>query len=657
MECRYTVKEQQKEYEKLFEPIKLGQLTIKNRIEASPVFGRLVPPDGHASRELIEYFKAKARGGAGIVTIGESATDGKYGASNSGQFVLDRDDLIPSLSRLADAIKRYGAKASLEVSHGGCYADPRFISAKAPIGPSAMVARFLGGPPTQVQEMTKAHMDEVVESFAQAALRLKRAGFDMMLLHGGHGWLLSQFVSPLTNRRTDEYGGSLENRARFPLRVIDGIREMVGPEFAIEYRISGEDCAPGGMTIDDTVAYAKLIEHKVDSFHVSMGTFSAPAAIHRHIPPAYMARGCNVYAAAKIKAVVSIPVTTVGAIMDPEMAVQILEEGKADIIASARGFLADPEWPNKVRTGRRKDVTPCIRCLECVSGEVDLHPVSCAVNPTLARETELALIAPPKEKRKVVIVGGGPAGMQAAITAVSRGHEVTLLEKEGRLGGNLSFAVIPAFKDDAKRFLAYLVQKVEGLPIKTMLSTEANREMLKKMAPDVVIVAVGADPIVPITTGVQDAVFATDALAGSVKVGDTVVVVGGGMIGCELALFLAQQGKKVTVLEMLDGAAADLNILSKAALFEELAAHKVEVLTGEKVLEISAKGAVSVNKDGRRLETTGETVVLAAGYTARRALVEALNGSAEEMYVVGDCAGARKVYQAVHEGFAATAEL
>jgi 2,4-dienoyl-CoA reductase-like NADH-dependent reductase (Old Yellow Enzyme family)/thioredoxin reductase len=644
-------------YDKLFEPIKIGPLTIKNRIEFAPVLGHLVPS---ATRELIDFFKVKAIGGAGIVTVGESVTDGKYAITNQGQLVLDRDDLIPSLSELAETIKRYGAKASLELSHGGCYANRDLMRGAGAIGPSATVLQLpgvWGGGSAQVEEMTKELMAEVADSFAQATLRLKRAGFDMVMIHGGHGWLLSQFLSPLNNRRTDEYGGTIENRARFPLQVLDRIREVVGPGFAIEFRLSGEEFAPGGITLDETVQFARMIEHKVDCINVSMASFNLMEKVYRHSPPAYLPRGCNVYAAAKIKAAVSIPVTAVGAIMDPELAVQILEEGKADIIASARSFLADPDWPNKVRTGRRSEITPCLRCLECFGQELQFHRVGCSVNPVLGRETEFEDIPSPVKRKHVVIVGGGPAGMQTAITAVSRGHQVTLLEKEGKLGGNLSFAVIPAFKDDTKRYLEYLVHTVESLPIKVMLSTEADIEMVRGMSADAVVIAVGADPIVPDIRGVETAVLATDALTDCARVGDIVTVIGGGMIGCEVALFLAQQGKKVTVLELLEDAAADLNFLSRSALFDEFARHGVEVLTGEKVLELTAKGVISVNKVGRRLETAGETKVLAVGFTPRARLADVLKSSAEEAYVVGDCAGARKIYQAVHEGFSAAIKV
>ncbi|MBW1913052.1 MAG: FAD-dependent oxidoreductase, partial [Deltaproteobacteria bacterium] len=415
-----------------------------------------------------------------------------------------------------------------------------------------------------------------------AAFRLKRAGFDMTMLHGGHGWLLAQFLSPFSNKRTDAYGGSLENRARFPLKVIERIREQCGPSFAIDYRMSGDELVHGGLTREEAVQFAKLIEDKVDCIHVSAGMMAEPATIPYFHPPTYLPHGPNVHLAENIRNAVNIPVTCVGAITDPEMAERILIEGKADLVAMARALIADPELPSKSYNGKRKEIIPCTRCLDCLGRVAVFLPIRCAVNPVVGRETECGEIRLAIQKRKVLIVGGGPAGMEAGIVAALRGHQVTLYEKEEQLGGNLALAAIPPFKEDMKRFLDYLVGRVNELPIDVKAATEATAETVKAESPDVIVVAAGAVPLIPDIPGANspNTVWSGDILAGKVQPGEDIIVAGGGLVGCEIALFLAQQGKKVSIIEMLDEVATDFNMVSRTLLLELLGNEGVEIRTG-----------------------------------------------------------------------------
>ncbi len=644
------------EIKRLFEPIKIGELTVKNRIEAAPTLPVLANPDGHASRELIDYYKEKARGGAGIVTVGESAVDREYGVTHAGQLIIDSDKMLPYLCQLAEAIKRYGAKASLELCHGGRQAIPGLLEGRKPIAPSPMSSPFhemLAGQKIEVQEMDMGMVETVIEHFADAAFRLKRAGFDMVLVHGGHGWLLAQWLSPYSNKRTDGFGGSLENRAKFPIEVIERIREKVGSDFAIEYRMSGNELVTGGLTTEEAVEFARMIEDKVDCIHVSAGMMAEPATIPYFHPPTYLPHAPNVYLAEEIKRAVNIPVTCVGAIINPDEAEDILKQGKADIIAMARTLIADPAFPRKVQGHKTDEIIPCTRCNECLGRVATFMPLRCAVNPLTGRETEFNAIPPAQNSKKVLVVGGGPAGLEAACVAASRGHKVTLFEKNKKLGGNLALASIPPFKEDMRRFLDYLVNHVTRLPVDIKLATEATAHTVKAEDPEVLILAVGAEPLTPEIPGSNksNTLWAGDVLTGKFEVGQRVLVAGGGLVGCETALFLALQGKHVAVIEMMDEVATDLNPVSRILLLELLEKQGVMIKTGVKLEKILEDGAVTIDRDWNREKIAAHSVVLSLGLSPRTDIVRKLERLAPEVYAVGDCVSPRKLMDAVHEGF------
>ena len=650
------------ELKKLFEPIKIGKLNVRNRIVAAPTLPCLAMPDGHASRELIEYYKAKAKGGAGIVTVGESAVDREYAVTHAGQLILDSDKFIPSLSELAEAIKRYGAKASLELCHGGRQTLPELIDGRRPIAPSPMSSRFheiLAGHKIPVQEMDAKAIEEVIDHFANAAFRLQRAGFDMALVHGGHGWLLAQFLSPYTNKRTDAYGGSLENRARFPIEVIEAIRKKVGSGFAIEYRMSGNELVPGGLTIEEAVKFAKMIEDKVDCIHVSAGMMAEPATIPYFHPPTYLPHAPNVPLAARIKKAVNVPVTCVGAIVDPEMAENILQQGQADLVAMARGLIADPAFPQKARASKSYEIIPCTRCNECLGRVATFLPLRCAVNPVTGRETEFNSIQAAQKRKKVLVVGGGAAGLEAACVAASRGHHVTLFEKTEKLGGNLAIAAIPGFKGDMRRFLDYLLSRVKYLTIDVKLATEASAANVKAVSPEVMILAVGAEPLIPNIPGVSrpNVVWAGDVLSGKSDLGQRIVVAGGGLVGCETALFLAQQGKRAVVVEMTDQVATDLNPVSRILLLELLDKQGVVIRKEVKLEGILENGVVVIDKDWNREKIDTDSVVLSLGLVPRTKVVENLEGLVPEVYAIGDCVSPRKLMDSVHDAFNVAVEI
>ncbi len=649
-------------WDALLQPLQIGPVTTKNRVEAAPTLPCLANVDGSVTTELVDYYRAKAKGGAGIVTVGESAVDSDYGITHAGQLFLDHDNKIPGLSRLADAIHRHGALASIELCHGGGQTLPDLIGGRDPIAPSVMTSKLhetLAGRHIDVRVMDHELIDQVVENYARAALRVKKAGFDMVLLHGGHGWLLAQFTSPRTNKRTDEYGGKLENRTRFPLRVLTRIRELCGPDFAIEYRFSADELVPDGLSQEEGIRFAQLIEDYVDCFQTSCGTMAEMGLIPYVHPAYFLPQGKNVHYATALKKMVRKPVTAVGAIVDFRLAGRIIAEGKADMVAMARPLIADPCLPEKTIHEHEDEVVPCIRCNECLSRVARFIPVRCATNPRAGIETEISTVQPPRAAKKVVVVGGGPAGMQAAIAAAERGHKVVLLEKSARLGGNLYFASRPDFKDEMKRFQEYLVRRVTALPIEVRLGVAAEPALVEREAPDAVIVAVGAEPLRPDIPGLREskAAWAGDVFADLGEVGGRVVVAGGGGVGCECALHLARLGKSVLVVEMLDEAALDFNFINRGMLLDLLSQEGVEIRTGARVVAVSDAGITVRDSSGGNTEIAADTVVLALGMAPRFDVVDALRDTAPYVAVVGDCVKPRLIIDAVREGFHAVADL
>jgi 2,4-dienoyl-CoA reductase-like NADH-dependent reductase (Old Yellow Enzyme family)/thioredoxin reductase len=646
----------------LFQPLQIGPVRAKNRFEVAPTLVGMANLDGSVSAALVDYCKAKARGGAGIVTVGESSVDAEYAMTHSAQLTIDNDNKIFGLGRIANAIHRYGALASIELCHGGGQTIPALIGGRSPIAPSVMTSKFhelLAGHSIAVREMDRDLIEQVIENFAAAALRVKKAGFDMILVHGGHGWLLAQFTSPLTNKRVDEYGGSLENRARFPLRVLERIREVCGPDLAIEYRMSVDELVSGGLSEEEGVRFARLIEEKVDCFQASCGTMGEPRLIPYTHPAYFLPEGQNVRFAAVLKQAVSKPVTAVGGIVDLDLAERVVTEGSADMVAMARALIADPGLPNKGRRGLGGEVVPCIRCNECMATLYSHRPLRCTVNPLAGLDTEYPKVPRADSKQKVVVVGGGPAGLEAAKVAAERGHQVVLFEKHGWLGGNLFVASRPPFKAEMKRFLDYLVSQIEAMPIDVRLGTSADPGTIRAECPDHLVVAVGAEPARPDIRGIGEAgvVWAGDAFADAAEIGDRVVVAGGGGIGCEAALHLARKGKKVTVVEMLDEAALDFNFINRGLLLDLLVKEHVDLRTGSTVIGFSSRGVTVAGASGAQEEINADTVVLSLGMRPRDVEAEAFRGLAPWVHVVGDCVRPRLVVDAVLEGFYAAVEM
>ena len=643
-------------YPKLFSTMKLGPYTLRNRIEAAPM-GMHGTPEGYLTPENSAYFELRAKGGAAIVCLGESMIDSK-GTSHGRVNPLDDPGILSSLIKTTDAIKRHGAIANIELLHAGIRSgtahpdDPVY-------GPSAG-ASFYG---KKIIEMNEEQIQKVVSSFGDAAEMAKMGGMQMCMIHGGHGWMLSQWFSTLHNHRTDRFGGSIENRARIALMIIDDIRKKCGPGFPIEIRLSGDEFTPGGMPLSEVVELAKVLDGKVDLIHVSAANFNDRTAGLRMFPSIFLPHGANVYLAEAIKKAVKTPVNTVGSLNDPAQMEEIIQTGKADMVTMGRALLADPYLPEKARKGHADDITPCIRCAYCISQNFTPYVkypkgiVQCAVNPIIGREFESKFAQPSSAKKKVLVVGGGPGGMQAAITAADRGHEVILCEKGARLGGTLNLAEREYFKEDTKKLIDVLIRRVHKRPIKLMMGTEVTPRLVERISPDVIITAVGAEPIIPKIPGVGNRnVIVAAGTYDDGAVGQKVVVIGGGLVGCEEGLNLAHEGKDVTILEMLEKAAPEAPYLHWLALMKELE-KSVKLETRARVTRVAEEGVYAVDAKGEERLYEADTVLLAVGLRPKTDLVESLRGCAPDFMMIGDCLKPATAMEAIHGGYYAALDV
>ena len=632
----------------LFEPIKIGPLELQNRIKM-PAITLGYGVDAGVPQRLKDFYVERAKGGVALIGIAASATK----LSRYPLVGIYDDEFIPGLRELTEACHAEGAKvyAQLGVGYYWCFGDRVEL-----VTPSGLTASgrphtpfLLGGPSGTLlpRELTIPEIHQMADSFGEAARRVRQSGFDAVEFIASVGYILSQFLSPLTNKRTDEYGGSLKNRMRFIIDVIESARRKAGEDYVFTCRLSGTD-SMGGYSLEDTKVMATMLEKAgISCFDMMAGWHESPVPSIQMSVPA----GNWVYLAEEIKKVVTVPVAAGIRIHDPLLAEQVLAQGRADLISMARPLIADPELPNKAREGRLEDIRPCTSCCGCLD-KIDKVPVTCTVNARAGRERDY-WIEPTARPKRVVVIGGGPAGMEAAAVAAQRGHQVILYEKADRLGGALRWAAVPPHKSEIDRLASYLARQMEKHGVQVRLGEEATARLLQEREPQAVVVATGANPLIPDIAVVDrgHVVTALDVLSGRSDVGQEVIVVGGGMVGLETAEFLAQKGKRVIVVEMLGRMGNDMEQINRWVILQRLRVAEIRMETNLKVEKITGDGIVGV-RDGSPVHVNGDNVVLAVGMKAERGLAKELEGKVE-LHLVGDCREPRRIEQAIDEGFRA----
>ena len=647
----------ERKYPHLCSPITLGNVTFRNRMFSAPMGGTDINADCSVGPRTPGFYELRAKGGAAAVTASELVVHPETDASHMFHLDLQTPGCLAGWTFLADAISRHGAVASVELSHSGQYAGTYLVDKDkkkglTQYGPSDWV-RPDGIP---VKALTKAQIDDIVRAYGDTAALAKRAGFQMVMVHCGHGWLINQFLSPAFNHRTDEYGGNFENRIRFARQVLESVRKAVGPGFPIEMRMSGAEFFEGGYTLEDGVKIAQALEDLADLIHVSAGSYQF-GFFTTHLPM-FAPHGANVYLAAEIKKHVKKPVATLGALNDPAQMEQIIASGQADVVEMARALLADPELPNKVVAGNDDEIVRCLRCFTCMAERPTTGTRRCTVNPLIGRECEGLEVRPAAAKKNVVVVGGGVGGMKAAITAAQRGHHVTLLEKTDSLGGILKCEQAVPFKYEMYQLGVTFARQLEKLGVDVRLNTEATPQMLDQLAPEALILAVGSNPIVPKLPGIdgENVIVVNDYYRNQDRVSDEVVVLGGGLAGCECAVHLGMEGKKVRIVEMRDALAVDCNIRHRPILLQNVEKYTTVHLQ-HAGLRVTEDGLVCRNSEGQEVLIPGKTVICAVGQRSNRDAVMQLRNSAPWVREIGDCVRVSNITTAVYQGYHAALDI
>ncbi len=647
----------ERKYPNLCRPITIGGVTFRNRMFSAPMGGTDITNDGCIGPKSTAFYELRGKGGAGAVTVSECMVHPETDGSHA--YHLDTGILnsLAAATYTADAIRRHGAIPSLELSHSGMYAgtymtDKSRQKSMNQWGPSD-TTRSDG---VEVKALTKSKMEEIAAAYGNVAGLAKRAGFEMIMIHGGHGWLLNQFFSPYFNQRTDEYGGSLENRCRFAIDVLKSVRQAVGPKFPIEFRMSGSELFDDGYDLEEGIRIAQQIEPYIDLLHVSAGTYQRGFG-DTH-PSMFKEHGCNVYLAAEIKKHISIPVATIGGLNSPKQMEEIIAEGKADVVYMARALLADPFLPRKVSENREEEIVKCLRCFTCMAERAATSTRRCTVNPLIGREMEGLEILPAPVKKKVLVAGGGPGGLYAAYTAARRGHKVILCEKEGELGGILKSEQALPFKHEMYELAGTYAQMAKQAGVEIRLNTEVTKEYVEKEQAEALIIAVGSSPLIPPIPGLdgENVVIVNDYYRKKDQIREQVVILGGGLAGCECAVHLGMEGKNVHLVEMRDTLAPDANVRHRPLLLKEVEKYAT-VHTNCKGLEVTANGVLCEHKQDGKQFVPGTSVICALGQQSRTETVEELRDAAPYTAVIGDAAKVSTITNAVYWGYHAALDI
>lgn len=599
---------------------------------------------GHVTKRMKDFYEARARGGAALLIVEASYVDPRA-QTCANQLGISNDEFIPGISELVEVIHRHGAKAALQLEHGGRMAESKLCHVQL-VAPSPL-AHLVGEIP---KELTVDEIEAIIASFAQAAVRAKKAGFDGVEIHGAHGYLIDQFLSRFSNKRRDGYGGNLRNRARLLIEIIKAVREAVGGSYHVWCRINGKEYGvEEGTTVNEAKEIARMAQ-EAGAYAIHVSAYGPKSPVNLTSPtfvPAVLED-----LAREIKKAITIPVIAVGRIT-AEAGEMILEKGEADLIAIGKGLLADPELPSKVAIGKSEDIIPCTVCMGCLDDlfSSNVLGIQCQVNAALGREAEFEII-PVRMPRMVLVVGGGPAGMEAARAAALRGHKVTLWEKESRLGGQLIQAAIPPHKDRIRPFTEYLETQLKKLDVKVELSKEATPNIIQELKPEILVLATGVKPLVPDIPGLEQAhiVQAGDVLGGKAEVGTRVVIIGGELVGCETAEFLAEKGKKVTVMRRGPEMALRVGLTLRKFFVDRLRQKSVALVTDVRYDEVTPHGIVVTTREGERKTIEADTIVLAAGSVSDRKLYEEIKRMVPEIHLIGDCVEPRTIRDAIADG-------
>ena len=665
----------------LFEKINIGQITLKNRLIMSAMDLGFTS-DGTINDRIINFYRERAKGGVGLIVVGGCYPEinGKVWKSIIG---LDKDEFIPGLKRLTDAIHRHDVRVAAQLLHAGRSASS-FFTKMQPVAPSAVAYRSIKQEP---RALTIPEIKTVINNYVSATLRAKKAGFDAVELHGGMGYLINQFLSKATNKRNDEYGGSLENRVRFAQEMILAIKETVGKDYPIIFRMSGDDLVEEGLKIEESVEIARILQQAgADAFNVSPGWHESKTPIMLMSIP----RMAYAYLSAKIKSQLTVPVIASVRINDLKLAEEILDNEQADMVSIGRPLIVDPELPNKYKNGQFNDIRTCIACNQgCFDSLLNFKPVSCTYNAMVGHEGEYKITTAGKPK-KIVVVGGGPGGMEAARVLALKGHNVTLYEKNNQLGGQLRYAYIPPGREEIQNIISYLERQISKLNVNIKMGKEADLQTLEEEHPDAVIIATGGRPIMLNLRGIkgENVSIASSVLEGKITTGRDVVIIGGGTIGCEVALYVAKQGamrpdvacfllkhkvldaadiveytskgnRNITLLEMKRKVGGGFGFSTRWVILNELKDAGIKEITEVKVKEIinnhSENGqihrGVVYEKDGQEHFIKADTVIVAVGYSPNNELQKQVEGKFPETYFIGDCVKVRTALEAIHEGF------
>ena len=628
----------------LFTPFQIKNLTLKNRIVLPPLASFLIEKGGAITDRAVEHYRRRAAGGPAMVIM-EACAVSPEGVVSENQARIDSDRLLKGLSRIAEAIRAEGAVPAIQIHHAGRQTSAKVIK-RLPLAPSPLPCPAIRG---DVAPLTVEQIQELVNKFADAAVRSREAGFELLEIHGAHGYLINQFLSRYSNIREDGYGGDIAGRTRFALDIIAEIRNRLGSSFPISFKISAQEFVPDGLTVEESIDILKLlVTAGIDTVQVSAGNDSTPEWICQ---PMFMQKACLVESAAAIKKALQIPVMAVGRINDPWTADNIIAKGMADLVCIGRGLMADPEMPIKAQEGRFDEIRTCIACNTCMQSIYRKGRLECLVNPALGREQEMQIL-PATQPKKVMVVGAGPGGLNAAWVAAKRGHEVHLYEKQSYLGGQLVPGSRTAYKREMQSLINFQKRQVELNGVICHMGQEVTAQTVQKENPDVVILATGSRPILPPVEGIDEASVVTFdvVLNGDVQENETTVIIGGGSTGCEVAYHLSETGTAVTIVELLPKIGGDLEAVTKKLLVRKLKENNVRILTEHRLLRVGKNSLVVAGPDGIEHVIEAQRVVVAIGTQQDDTIHQQIKSLGYETHVIGDCLEPRTAKSAIYEG-------